>query len=294
MAPNSVEIRYGTAMMATKALINLSGFADVSVVIPCYRCKHTIKRALDSVYNQTLRPTEIILVEDASNDGTLEYLYSISKEYSAGWIKIVALDTNSGPGTARNVGWNASSQRYVAFLDSDDSWHPQKIEIQYLWMERNPHVALTGQMGVVVGDAVEATAIFFQMSDIVFSEVSKFRLLLSNKFSTPSVLIRREVHYRFTAGKRFCEDYELWCKVLCAGHRCFTVDVPLTFCYKPLYGHAGLSGDLWKMESGELSVYDVLRKNGNINMAVLFFLKAWSLTRYFRRAIRIKFVTRLP
>lgn len=280
-------------MMVTKALIKLSGFADVSVVIPCYRCKHTIKRALDSVYNQTLRPAEIILVEDASDDETLEYLNSISKEYSAGWIKVVPLEINSGPGTARNVGWNASNQRYVAFLDSDDSWHPQKIEIQYLWMERNPHVALTGQMGVVISEAVDATAKCFHMNQVVFSEISKFRLLLSNKFSTPSVLIRREVQYRFTAGKRFCEDYELWCKVVCAGHGCFTVNVPLTFCYKPLYGHAGLSGDLWNMESGELNVYDVLLKNGSINMAVAFFLKAWSLMRYFRRTIRIKFVTNL-
>lgn len=281
-------------MMVTKALVNLSGFADVSVVIPCYRCKHTIKRALNSVYNQTLRPAEVILVEDASDDETLEYLNSISKEYSVGWIKVIPLEINSGPGTARNVGWNASNQRYVAFLDSDDSWHPQKIEIQYLWMERNPNVALTGQMGVVISEAVDSTAKCFQMNDVEFSEISKFRLLLSNKFSTPSVLIRREVHYRFTAGKRFCEDYELWCKVACAGHACFAVDVPLTFCYKPLYGHAGLSGDLWNMEDGELSVYEVLRKDGRINMAVAFFLKAWSLMRYFRRTIRIKFVTNLP
>ncbi|MCD7040373.1 glycosyltransferase [Pseudomonas sp. MAFF 311095] len=280
-------------MNVTKALIKLSGFADVSVVIPCYRCKNTIKRALDSVYNQTILPAEVILVEDASNDGTLEYLNSISKEYSAGWIKVIPLEVNSGPGTARNVGWNASSQPYVAFLDSDDSWHPQKIEIQYLWMEQHPHVALTGQMGVVISDAVDATSKCYPMNDVVFSEISKFRLLLSNKFSTPSVLIRREVQYRFTAGKRFCEDYELWCKVVCAGHICFAVNLPLTFCYKPLYGHAGLSGDLWNMESGELSVYNVLRKNGSINMAVAFFLKAWSLIRYGRRIIRIKFVTKL-
>lgn len=279
--------------MVTKALINLSGFADVSVVIPCYRCKSTIKRALDSVYNQTMRPTQIVLVEDASGDGTLEYLNAISEEYPAGWIKIVPLDINSGPGTARNVGWNTSSQRYVAFLDSDDSWHPQKIEIQYLWMEQNPNVALTGQMGVVMDEAVAATVRVYLVNELVFSEVSKLCLLLSNKFSTPSVLIRRDMQYRFTVGKRFCEDYELWCKVVCAGHSCFSVNVPLTFCYKPLYGHAGLSSDLWNMESGELSVYDGLRKNGSIKMAVAFFLKAWSLMRYCRRAIRIKFVKKL-
>lgn len=280
-------------MMVTKALINLSGFAEVSVVIPCYRCTNTIKRALDSVYNQTLRPAEIIIVEDASNDGTLEYLNSLSKDYSIGWIKVVPLDINSGPGTARNVGWNSSSQRYVAFLDSDDSWHPQKIEIQYRWMERNPHAALTGQMGIVIDGDVDVATKCYQMNNVEFLEISKFRLLLSNKFSTPSVMIRREVEYRFTAGKRFCEDYELWCKVVCTERTCFAVNVPLTFCYKPLYGHAGLSGDLWNMEIGELSVYDVLRKSGNINMTSALLLKGWSLMRYFRRTIRTKVVSRL-
>lgn len=276
-------------MMDSKALIKLSGFADVSVVIPCYCCKNTIKRSIESVYNQTLRPAEIILVEDASNDGTLEYLNFLAKEYSEGWIKVVSLSVNSGPGTARNEGWNASNQRYVAFLDSDDSWHPQKIEIQFFWMEQNPDVALTGQMGAVISEALDAVKKSYNMSEVVFSEISKFRLLLSNRFSTPSVLIRRDVQYRFTTGKRFCEDYELWCKVVCAGHVCCSVNVPLTFCYKPLYGHAGLSGELWNMESGELSVYDVLHKNGSVNMVVALFLKAWSLMRYGRRTIRIKF-----
>lgn len=278
--------------MVTRALMNLSGFADVSVVIPCYRCKNTIKRALESVHNQTIRPAEVLLVEDASGDGTLEYLNLIAKQYPTGWIKVLSLHINSGPGTARNAGWNASTQRYVAFLDSDDSWHPQKIEIQYRWMEQNPKVALTGQMGVVINDNLDRETKRYQINELMFSEVSKFRLLLSNKFSTPSVLIRRDVKYRFTAGKRFCEDYELWCKVKCAGYSCFTVNVPLTFCYKPLYGHAGLSGGLWDMERGELSVYDVLRENKCISMMTAFYLKVWSLIRYCRRRLQVKYVAR--
>ena len=112
------------------------GKVPVSVIIPCYRCADTIKRALGSVIAQTLPPEEIILIDDFSNDDgvtltTLNYLRQMHQKTS---IKIVLLDKNSGPGSARNAGWKEASQPYLAFLDADDSWHPKKLEIQYQWM----------------------------------------------------------------------------------------------------------------------------------------------------------------
>jgi glycosyltransferase involved in cell wall biosynthesis len=123
---------------------NQKNIARVSVVIPCYRCADTIERAVMSVAEQTLKPYEVILVEDCSGDYTLDVLYSLQSQFDVDWIKIIPLKVNSGPGTARNVGWNASQQDYIAFLDADDSWHPQKIEIQYGWMVKNSDVDMTG------------------------------------------------------------------------------------------------------------------------------------------------------
>ncbi|MCK6186794.1 glycosyltransferase family 2 protein [Pseudomonas sp. EYE_354] len=277
--------------MNDKAQMSLPTYADVSVVIPCYRCKDTIRRALDSVYSQTLRPSEIILVEDASGDGTLEFLELLVKDYPGGWLRVIPLSSNCGPGTARNTGWDKSKNRYVAFLDSDDSWHPQKLEIQYGWMERNPDFSLTGQIGIVVDGISNDALKSYKVDDYLFDKVSKTRLLLSNKFSTPSVLLKRDIAIRFSAGKRFCEDYELWCRLICAGYICATVNIPLTFCYKPLYGHAGLSGDLWGMEKGELDVYNVLRKYGYIGLTKSLILKGWSLIRYWRRALMYKYLS---
>jgi len=116
--------------------------APVSVVIPCYRCGATIKRAVDSVAAQTLRPAEVILIEDGSGDNTLEQLYRVQGEHPKDWIKIIALEKNSGPSFARNTGWDAATQPYIAFLDADDSWHPQKTEIQYQWMAAHPKVCV--------------------------------------------------------------------------------------------------------------------------------------------------------
>lgn len=82
----------------------VSNFADVSVVIPCYRCAKTIKRAVHSVWTQTLKPKEIILVDDCSDDSTLESLLALQGDYPNGWFHVVPRLRNEGPGEARNTG----------------------------------------------------------------------------------------------------------------------------------------------------------------------------------------------
>ena len=124
--------------------------AHVSVIIPCYRCASTITRAVDSVYAQTMTPIEVIIIDDNSLDNTLEEIRILKKNYPHDWIKIISLHDNVGPGEARNAGWNIAKGDYIAFLDSDDSWHSRKIEFQYEWMMHNPDVAITGHPEVVV------------------------------------------------------------------------------------------------------------------------------------------------
>jgi teichuronic acid biosynthesis glycosyltransferase TuaG len=123
--------------------------ASISVIIPCYRCSETIERAVDSIAQQTLLPSEVFLIEDASNDNgkTLQFLYLLQKKFQDKFkIEVIPLATNSGPGTARNAGWDKATSRYIAFLDADDAWHPQKLEMQFNWMEAHPEVSLTGHL----------------------------------------------------------------------------------------------------------------------------------------------------
>jgi teichuronic acid biosynthesis glycosyltransferase TuaG len=116
----------------------------VSVVVPCYRCSGTIGRAVASVDAQTYRPQEVLLIDDASSDDTLNKLHELQQQYGVDWIKIIALPVNVGTSSARNVGWNSAAGGYIAFLDADDAWHPRKIEIQYGFMNTHPDYVLTG------------------------------------------------------------------------------------------------------------------------------------------------------
>ena len=103
----------------------------VSVIIPTFNRKHTLKRAIDSVLKQTYNIFELIIVDDGSNDGTGEW---ISKKYPK--IQYI-YQSNSGVGSARNRGIHSSKGSWIAFLDSDDQWLPKKLEEQLFRFQIN-------------------------------------------------------------------------------------------------------------------------------------------------------------
>ena len=265
--------------------------AKVSVIIPCYRCADTIGRALASVVAQTLQPKEVVLVDDCSSDGTLNAIYRLQATHPDGWIKVITLTQNAGPATARNMGWDAATQPYVAFLDSDDAWHPQKIEIQYLWMCAHPEVALTGHLCRYINGSSESSAgLNYETSQAQFKLVSKARLLVSNQFPTRSVMLRRELSQRFLHGKRYCEDYLLWCEICGVGLSCYRSELPLAYLFKATYGAGGLSGDLRKMQEGELDAYRRLHAKQCYGIGVFVFLTVLSWVKYIHRLFKVKFL----
>ena len=104
----------------------------VSVVIPTYNRKHTLKRSIESVLRQTYRNFEIILVDDCSTDGTMEYMEAEYGAVSDVNIVYVRNDCNLGAAGARNAGISYAKGEYIAFHDSDDEWFPNKLEKQML------------------------------------------------------------------------------------------------------------------------------------------------------------------
>ena len=97
----------------------------VSVIVPVFNGRRYLEEALASVQRQTLSPDEIILVDDGSTDGSWELMCSLS----GGKIH-VAQQVNSGPAAARNLGFEKSTGNLIAFLDCDDLWEPEKLELQ--------------------------------------------------------------------------------------------------------------------------------------------------------------------
>jgi glycosyltransferase involved in cell wall biosynthesis len=96
----------------------------ISVVIPAYNREHCVRQAVDSVLAQNFGDLELIVVDDGSTDGTVEILKSYGDK-----IRLIC-QKNAGAGAARNTAIRAARGKYIAFLDSDDRWLPEKLEVQ--------------------------------------------------------------------------------------------------------------------------------------------------------------------
>lgn len=255
----------------------------VSVIVPAYNAAATLARAVESITAQTCLPAEIILVDDASRDATWDVIRQLSVRYPDPPIKTVRLTENGGPAAARNAGWSIASQDFLAFLDADDAWHPRKLELQYRWLADHAQVALCGHRCIVIDDAAQIPDLPPGAMPVRYYGVASFAI--ANRLSTPSVMLRRGVSERFTGGKRCSEDFLLWVQIVAHHGPAAFIDLPLAFLFKPRYGAAGLSGDLWRMYRGELDSYARLRRAGIIGPASWLAVMAWSWAKFFQRAL---------
>jgi len=248
-------------------------------VVPCYRCKGTIGRAVESIRRQTVPPLEVIFVDDASGDGSGDLLGEISRElpFSA---RAIALETNVGAAGARNAGWDAARGQYVAFLDADASWHPDKLKLQLGYMQGHPEVMVSGHAHAVVESILAKPA-----GELVAHPVGFRQLLWKNRFITSSAMVRRRLPLRFPYGQRHMEDHRLWLDVARAGHPIVRLRPILAAHHKPDYGASGLSADLLAMEKAELANYRAMLEAGAICAAMRALLSIWSLGKFARRLV---------
>lgn len=260
----------------------MSSIVPVSVIIPCYRCSDTIERACSSVFKQTKLPEEIILVDDCSNDQskTIDTLNKIKIKNEKINIKIIKLETNRGPGFARNCAWEASNQPYIAFLDADDGWHPKKLSIQYEWMSKHPEVSLTAHNTINLEGSYEIPNI---SSDIEFTKINFLSLLFSNYIPTRSVMLRRDINYRFLSGKRYAEDYLLWLSIVVDKNPAFYLNSPLAFSFTNEFLGSGLTADLNEMHLGLIDSFRQLLVNDKISYPLYLMMYLLVNIKYIRR-----------
>lgn len=107
----------------------------VSIITPVYKCEEYIERTMNSVLAQTYSQWEMLLVDDCSPDKSAEIIRSYTERDSR--FKYIKLEKNSGAAVARNVGLEHAQGRYIAYLDADDIWLPEKLERQIRFMEEN-------------------------------------------------------------------------------------------------------------------------------------------------------------
>jgi len=253
----------------------------VSAVVPCYQCRDTIARALDSVRNQHLAPMEVLLVDDGSEDGTLEALHHLAQRFSKDLrIEVLSLKRNRGPATARNAGWDAARGEYVAFLDADATWHPRKLEIQYRFMERHPDVYLSGHLRAVSSGRMDERLV----NDKPIVRYLGFdHLLWTNPVAPSAIMVRNDRRFRFREGQRRMEDHRLLLDMARAGERLALLKLRLAAHHKPDFGAGGLSANLLAMERAELGNYQELYRLRAIGAPLLIALCAWSVVKFSRR-----------
>ena len=255
----------------------------VSVIIPTYNSSETILECINSVLFQTYSNIEILVIDDGSIDATISIL---SKLIVAEKDKIQLFQQiNSGPSVARNKGIFYAKGEYIAFLDSDDSWYPQKIEKQIELYSRNENLVLAGTLYSIGNKQV------FPRSLSGIRNISLIKLMLKNYFVTSTVMCPRKIlkEYNFKEDQRYAEDYRLWLQLANLGTPCILQNEVLTKMNdKPLWGAKGLSSKLWLMEKGELNNFNFMYSHSYISLFLYFISVIYSVLKYIRRLLLYK------
>jgi len=179
---------------------------SVSVIIPVYNRVKSIGRALDSVLKQTYQPKEIIVVDDGSTDGTVDYIRENYPQVT------VLTQANQVPSAARNRGIAHSTGEWVALLDSDDIWLPDKLRAQVQIIEKNPGLGMIGSRRYKNCYDYDEQVV----KRPVARAVSFFHFLKQTTCHTSTVLLRREALEKvglFDEKLPAAEDVDLWVRI---------------------------------------------------------------------------------
>lgn len=219
----------------------------VSVVIPTYNYGRFVPEAVESVLGQTYPAREVIVVDDGSTDDTRARLATYLPH-----IRYVYQD-NRGLSAARNTGIALAGGRFVALLDSDDVWHPRKLEYQMRHLARHPEVALLGSDCYTGPRAAWPEP----PDDAAVAPVALDRLIVRSAFAPSTAVLRRdclEAVGGFDTGLRAVEDRDMWIRVA-ARYPVAVLRAPL--CWYRVHG-GNMSAAAARMEECELRV---LRKS---------------------------------
>jgi len=237
---------------------------DVSVVIPFFNSEKTISESLLSICNQSLLPREVIIVDDcSSNPEQLRHIVSqFSKQLN---IKCVFQTKNKGAAYARNVGIGLSSSGYIAFLDSDDVWHPKKLEVQYLFMlDSDAYISGHGYVQDLNKTKMQPN------TQIQAKTIKRRHFVTGNPFFTPTIMIKNDM-YLFNPKYRVVDDYCCWLENLKKGPA-FLINSQLAGGFKAAIGAGGLTGNIQGMHDAyKLVLRDLYEKK---EIGVLFYFSA--------------------
>ena len=181
---------------------------QISVIIPTYNRAKFLATAIDSVLVQTFSDYELIVVDDASTDSTSTLL----EKYSSS-IQIHTLPENKGVSYARNVGIQHAKSAWIAFLDSDDVWHPQKLEKQWEHIQHHPHYGayFTDEIWIRNGKRVNPKKKHTKQEGWIYQPSLSLCLMAPSTIMIPQHVFERVGNFDETLP--VCEDYDLWLRI---------------------------------------------------------------------------------
>jgi glycosyltransferase involved in cell wall biosynthesis len=229
---------------------------NISVVIPSHNRSRSLPRALDSVLCQTLPAGEIILVDDGSTDDTPAMM--AGKYPQCVYLR----QANQGVSSARNLGISAASGEWIALLDSDDAWQPDKLahQMEALRISPDTRICHTDEIWIRHGVRVNPMHKHAKSGGRIFRRCLPLCII-----SPSSVVLHRslfEEYGMFDPALPACEDYDLWLR-LCAHEEVGFVDRPLTVKYG---GHDDqLSHRHWGMDRFRVKALDKLLRTTTLS-----------------------------
>jgi teichuronic acid biosynthesis glycosyltransferase TuaG len=182
----------------------------VSIVTPTFNSIKFIDKCVASVLHQTYQNWELIIVDDYSADGTQEYLHQLSEQDER--IKVYTLPQNRGASIARNKALEVSVGRYIAFLDSDDTWEPTKLDNQISFMQKHGH-SFTYSDYNIINEADQIVGIMNSPARLSYEDI-----LTGCSIGCLTVVIDRskypDIHF---PSVRRGQDWAMWLSILKKG-----------------------------------------------------------------------------
>lgn len=181
---------------------------EVTVIIPTYNRANRVCRAISSVLDQTFTDFEVIVINDTSTDDTIERLGDFGDN-----IKIIRHSENKGVSAARNSGIKKATGKYIALLDSDDYWMPEKLQVQIDFFNKNPDALIcqARELWVRNGRRVNPAKKHLKPSGDIFIPSLKLCLV-----SPSAVMFKKSLLDEvgmFDEDLPVCEDYDLWLRI---------------------------------------------------------------------------------
>lgn len=195
----------------------------VSVVMPAYNASKTVARAIGSVLSQSHRKLELILVDDCSTDDTLRIVAALAGADDR--VRLYRNEKNSGVAQTRNRGVAEAKYDWIAFLDSDDLWEPEKLERQLTVLAEDPSASLCFTGSAFIDEAGNRSDYQLRVPErVTFSDILK-----QNVISCSSVLVRRELmlQHPMQGSRDIHEDYATWLRILRQIPNAVGIDEPL-------------------------------------------------------------------